>query len=161
MPAKSILVRILEWNRKRNGLKFDPILETRLLTEEANEFAMATTTAERLREYCDFMFVVCGTRCKYLASRLQSADALINTFNKWQTMKQWAVQTEESMWEILTNEGVTESQVEEALAIVIYANEDKPATKNEYGKVIKGDTYVDPIAAIKALIGEQDSGYEA
>ena len=153
--GRSVIVRITEWNRKRNGLKFDPILETRLLTEEAHEFMMAETTAERLREFADFLFVAAGSRAKFMAMQLQSADALVNVYTKWDVVVKWINSTIKAMQEILEEEeGITEYTIDEALEIVIEANEAKPLTKDDHGKVIKGQDYVDPIAKIKELIGE-------
>ena len=153
--SKSIELRIMEWNRERNGLHFDPLLETRLLVEEANEFMTATTTADRLREAADFLFVAVGTQAKFIANKPTHPDHLINDYERYKQLVAWAESVKEYMVGILEDEHITESKIMQALGIVTAANELKGKELDAGGKVTKCGAYSDPIGMIRALVGER------
>ena len=151
---EGIVNKIVRWNRERNGLALNIDTEIKMLTEEANEFFMAETKADRLREAADFKFVWVGTLAKCLGGRCKNELDFMSRKSFLEDIEAWADAEEEAMAEMLEEDG-TRHMLPRAFEIVTRANLAKPKTKNSDGKVIKGDDYVDPIEEIKQLIEEE------
>ena len=151
---EGIVNQIVRWNRERNGLAFNIDTEVKMLTEEANEFFMAETKEDRLREAADFKFVWVGTLAKCLGGRCKNELDFMSRKSFLEDIEAWADAEEEAMSEMLDEDG-TRHMLPRALEIVTRANLAKPKTKNSDGKVIKGDDYVDPIEEIKQIIEEE------
>lgn len=145
--------RIVEWNKVRNGLEFNPALEVRMLSEELAEFFEATNLPNMLKEMADIVFVCIGTEAK--------------DTNKF--LKEYMEQTLEMLEKFLeiglenciqNNHLAAYSQVfEVCLCIVTEANEAKGLEKDAHGKVIKGAAYVNPESTIRAMLEEMRVGY--
>lgn len=148
-----VKTRILKWNRDRNSLAFNTKTEIKMLSEEANEFFMADTVEDRLREAADFVFVWEGTVSKFCAYKHDTAIGFSSGVETYKEIEEWSGAIREHIKSFLSEDG-TFHLLPKALKIVLEANEAKPTTKNAEGKVIKGDNYVDPIAAIRELINE-------
>lgn len=142
---------IVEWNLARNDLKFDPNLEIRMLSEEANEFFTAKTPADRLREYADFCFVEFGTIAKLAAKKYANIAQWQHEWVHSRDLFKWCEAQHASMQEIL-REDQTLHLATEAIAIITAANQAKSAQKSADGKVVKGSSYSDPIEQIRNLI---------
>ena len=166
--------RIIDWNKKRNGLEFDIALEQSMLTEEAREFFMANTLAERLQEYSDFVFVSVGTRAKFFSySSDISIERFVHLKGMMDIMFSWmddfcaeaiALITQEIISIAKANdthrygrEGIALAQglYDGALEAVVTANEVKGSEKNENGKIVKGDNYVTPQVAIDQMLADK------
>ncbi len=151
---EGIVNQIVRWNRERNGLAFNVDTEVKMLTEESNEFFMAETKEDRLREAADFMFVWIGTVAKCLGGRCKDWQSLMPRKGFFDYIKDWVDAETEVMAEVLEEDG-TYYLLPRVLEIVTKANLAKPKTKNVDGKVIKGDDYIDPIEEIKQIIKEE------
>ena len=151
---EGIVNQIIRWNRERNGLDFNADTEVKMLTEEANEFFMAETKEDRLREAADFAFVWIGTAAKCLGGRCKDRKSLMLRKDFFDDIKEWVDVETEEMAEVMEEDG-TYHLVPRALEIVTKANFAKPRTKNVDGKVIKGDDYIDPIEEIKQILKEE------
>ena len=151
---EGIVNQIVRWNRERNGLAFNIDTEVKMLTEEANEFFMAETKEDRLREAADFKFVWVGTVAKCLGGRCKSELDFMSRKSFFDDAKEWMDVEHEAILSVLEEDG-TDYLLPRALEIVTKANLAKPKTKNADGKVIKGVDYVDPIEEIKQLIEEE------
>ena len=151
---EGVVNQIIRWNRERNGLAFNIDTEVKMLTEEANEFFMAETKEDRLREAADFKFVWVGTVAKCLGGRCKNELDFMSRKSFLDDIEEWADAVEEATVEMLEEDG-TNHLLPRALEIVTKANLAKPKTKNAEGKVIKGDDYVDPIEEIKQIIEEE------
>lgn len=151
---EGIINQIVRWNRERNGLALHIDTEVKMLTEEANEFFMAETKEDRLREAADFMFVWIGTLAKCLGGRCKGELDFMSRKGFFDCIKEWADAETEVMIKVLEEDG-TYYLWPRVLEIVTKANLAKPKTKNVDGKVIKGDDYVDPIEEIKELLKEE------
>ena len=151
---EGVVNQIIRWNRERNGLAFNIDTEVKMLTEEANEFFMAETKEDRLREAADFKFVWVGTLAKCLGGRCKNELDFMSRKSFFDDIKEWADSEEEAMSEVLEEDG-TNYLLPRALEIVTKANLAKPKTENADGKVIKGVDYVDPIEEIKQIIEEE------
>ena len=150
----SLNERVIDWNRDRNGLKYDPHLEAKMLSSEANEFYMATDPAHALAEYADFLFVSIGTIAKYNAHEYDSLSMLIVGWKDHKELLDWMSEVESDMDDRLeTILGLSSHGYQiakrEALEIVTDCNERKPKTKDKSGKVIKGENHMDPVARIR------------
>lgn len=149
--------RILEWNRQRNGLAFDPRLEIKMLTEELNEFLQATDLAHILAEAADFKFVWAGTVSKYYSQKHENDTMFWVGLDRWKALDQWV---EEAFKMILDRTkdvfGIspvdTHNLILKALEIVTTCNELKPTTKDENGKVVKGENHQDPVELIRDML---------
>ena len=151
---EGIINQIIRWNRERNGLALNIDTEVKMLTEEANEFFMAETKEDRLREAADFVFVWRGTSAKCLSGRCKDWQSFMSRKGFFNYIKKWVDAETEAMTEMLEEDG-TYHLWPRVLEIVTKANLAKPKTKNVDGKVIKGDDYIDPIEEIKQLIKEE------
>lgn len=148
--------RIIAWNRKRNGLRFDPNLEIRMLSEEFNEFFMAETTAHRIQEFSDIQFVFIGTCAKYYA---QMYANLSNAwFDQWEDLLEWFEKAYGFAFNLVSEEledyGLDVNYLDTALEYVVEANEAKGTEPGPDGKVPKGPNYVSPLARIEADLRE-------
>lgn len=150
---EGIINQIVRWNRERNGLALNIDTEIKMLTEEANEFFMAETKEDRLREVADFNFVWIGTVAKCLSGRCKDWQSIMSRKGFFDCIKEWVDAEEKVMIEVLEEDG-TYYLLPRVLEIVTKANLAKPKTKNVDGKVIKGDDYIDPIEEIKQIIKE-------
>ena len=151
---EGIINQVIRWNRERNGLDFNVDTEVKMLTEEVNEFFMAETKEDRLREAADFTFVWIGTVVKCLGGRCKDWKSLMLRKDFFDGIKEWVDVETKEMGEVLAEDG-THHLWPRALEIVTKANLAKPKTKNADGKVIKGDDYIDPIEEIKQIIEEE------
>ena len=149
--------RIIRWNRERNNLEFDPQLESRMLSEEAREFWMASDLAHMIQEYSDFRFVQIGARAKFFAQPFQSAAGLTNSYDRWMEMESWMEATMDLMRKRLHKRlkdiGIYPPTdiFTKALQYVTEANEAKGKEKVD-GKVMKGPDYVSPLIKIQEEI---------
>lgn len=150
------MIEIIEWNRERNDLAFDPRLEVKMLSEEAREFFTAPNVVERLREYADFMFVWTGTQAKYFARKCVSPLELHS--KDFQELREWAENTKEFMEDVLRGELNYPPNfykiLNEALKAVTAANQAKGTEKDAFGKIKKGPNYISPTETIQKLLEE-------
>ena len=150
--------KIVEWNRKRNNLEFDPKLEAKMLSEEASEFWAASDVAHMMQEYTDFRFVMIGTRAKYFSQQFNSMEALTSTHCRWQEFEYWMndclALMRKRLNQKLKDVGIfPPSKIfVKALSYVVEANEAKGTEKNADGKVVKGDNYRNPLQRIEEEI---------
>ena len=151
---ESIVNQIIRWNRERNGLAFNIDTEVKMLTEEVNEFFMAETKEDRLREAVDFEFVWIGTVAKILGGRCKNELDLMSRKSFFNDIKEWVECVNAIVDGMLEDDGTTYLR-DKTLQIITKANFAKPKTKNVDGKVIKGGDYVDPIKEIKQLLKEE------
>ena len=151
---EGIINQIIRWNRERNGLALNIDTEVKMLTEEANEFFMAETKEDRLREAADFQFVWIGTLAKCLGGRCKNELDFMSRKKFFDDIEEWVDDEIEIMTEVLEEDG-TYYLWPRVLEIVTKANLAKPKTKNVDGKVIKGDDYIDPIEEIKQILKEE------
>lgn len=154
LGTEGIINQIIRWNRERNGLDFNVDTEIKMLTEEVNEFFMAETKEDRLREAADFKFVWTGTLAKCLGGRCKDELDFMSRKGFFDYIKEWADVEIDAMTEVLEEDG-TYYLWPRVLEIVTKANLAKPKTKNVDGKVIKGDDYTDPIEEIRQIIKEE------
>lgn len=159
--TKSITERIIKWNKARNGLAFDPNLEMRMLSEEANEFYHAETFAHKLQEYADFLFVWEGTKAKYYSQKHKGMVNMLSGYEGFYKLRMWKFSIQSEMEKLLFDK-LTHTErfiyTNMALDAVITANEAKTSEKDENGKVIKGDNYVSPLSVIEAYLAA--NGYD-
>jgi len=161
---RTLQQRIIDWNRTRNSLAFDPNLEVVMLREEASEFYMSSTLVDRIDAYCDFLFVSVGTRAKFGATKA------VDCKTDWVEMKElfeWITFTLNEMKAILIDELECNSGIlvnwehvldTVFLDIVVNANEAKGTEKDENGKVKKGPDYKKPEAEIERVLNEKMNG---
>ena len=152
--------RVIDWNKRHNGLKYDLSLEVRMLQEEAKEFFMAETLPERVQEYCDFLFVWCGTRVKYLANAdpvtVVSKRSRINDFalvREWvdDVLRETGGNIRLQLREYYGPQAHT--ILKESMDAVITANEAKiPGNQTEDGKTKKGPFYESPLPVIERIL---------
>jgi len=152
--------RVIDWNKKHNGLKYDLSLEIRMLQEEAREYWMADTLPERIQEYCDFLFVWCGMRVKYLADREPLSTVSKRTrMNEFAQVREWI---DDELFGIGENIRLQVRKycgpqihkiLEESMDAVITANEAKiPSNQTEDGKTKKGPFYESPLPVIERIL---------
>lgn len=160
--------RIIDWNRKRNGLKFDIDLETQMLSEEANEFYMAETLVDRFDAWADFIFVGVGTVTKYLATKHKYYVDQKETQEQVDALTAWMEHNRMQMVELLSEEilainpkyGQDDGEMFDELCkkvqdIVIEANEAKGTTLDCKGKVTKHADFVKPELQIDNLLRKE------
>jgi len=158
---------IVKWNQERGLLNkgFDPALELKMLSEEANEFYNAYSFEHRLCEYADFKFVKAGTIAKNHAQVGLSTTMFENHRDRFIQMMEWSEEVEANMVSLLISEmdemernGITLSSkalqplADLALATVIANNNLKGKNKNADGKVIKAENQKSPEYILKELI---------
>lgn len=155
-------LRIIGWNRQRNGLALDMNLELMMLQEEAREFFTADSLVERLQEYSDFVFVYSGTCAKYYAAKCGTVEQFRQNYEAFAELQAWARDFLEYSSQMLGGELVTIVKDEESISsiinrsikAVVRANEAKGTEKDENGKVVKGPNYVHPRDQIQAILKE-------
>jgi hypothetical protein len=154
---------IVKWNQERGLLNkgFDPALELKMLSEEANEFYNADSFEHRLCEYADFKFVKSGTIAKNHAQTEFSVTMFENHRERFIQMMEWAEEVEDNMFYLLLTEYRAsdrlftmgfEALVNLALATVIANNNLKGKNKNADGMVIKAENQKSPEYILKELI---------
>jgi hypothetical protein len=156
----SLKQQIIEWNLARNSLHFDPILEAKMLSEEANEFFTAPNLVERIREFSDFQFVLIGTKAKFFARKYENHSEVTYSYEHFKDLMEWAEEAYFTMEGILTEELGRDKSFDifdKALECVLKANQAKGIEKDTDGKVVKGDTYKSPSEAIEELLSEHSS----
>lgn len=149
--------KIVAWNLKRNGLTFDPILEAKMLSEEANEFYTAPSLVERIREFADFEFVLVGTKAKFYAKKYEDHRELAYANEHFKYLMAWARNAKEYMRKVLIEEIGWEKYhpiMSAAIDAVTAANNAKGTEKDENGKVVKGPNYVSPSYVIATILKE-------
>jgi len=124
---------VYNFNKPRNGFKWDAANEQKMLQEEIKEFADATTVAERLDALIDTMYVWEGTKMK----------ALFNSEVLSETFRNGVESAIQMMYEIVKQElnasyDVFPEIIRRATKIVCDANALKPYKLDEKGKVKKG-----------------------
>lgn len=138
---------IISWNKDRNQLIYDEILEADMLREEAREYFDATTIVDKLDAVADFLFVAVGTVSKgsySFESTFDFTDPLDTILSDFAGV---------CILEDIDISFVGEL-VSDGLSIVIKANLQKTAEKNSDGKVQKPAGFVPPEAALATLIKE-------
>lgn len=157
---KTIKQRIVDLNRKWNGLEYDPELELKMLQEEAYEFFTADTFVQRLQEYSDFKFVWEGTKVKFYAFNTTVSPSCKPDQIKWfESVFEWATDIQRDMVYRLRKEmeandildGTRQDAIlKESMKAVVTANESKiPGLKDANGKTRKGPFYQRPYEKIK------------
>jgi len=154
-------MRIAQWNYNRDNINFDPELELRMLTEEAQEFKdgmemwfkaqsfyrdneVSEAIVEMVDAWADYQFVMSGSIFKYLGSDIPFDWDSIRTQERY-------------MFTILNKQlGIDEATLNICLDCVITANEAK-GTKKIKGKIQKGDTWRDPKDTILNIL--KDANY--
>lgn len=152
--------RIIEWNRMRNNLEFDPSLEVRMLSEEASEYFMATDPAHKLQEAADFFFVFTGTQAKFRATKFETITLFSIAEKGWRQLEAWMQETKDDIVGDLSGilgkpKNKTTWIITAALKIVTDANEAKPLAKEE-GKTPKGEDYVSPLERIRKELFDEE-----
>lgn len=157
---------IVKWNQDRGLLTkgFDPALELKMLTEEANEFYNADSFEHRLCEYADFKFVKAGTIAKNHAQTGLSVTMFENHRDRFIQMMEWSEEVECNMLSLLSSEmedmnragadlsWTFEALLDLALATVIANNNLKGTEKNADGKVVKSKAQHKPEVILRELI---------
>jgi len=149
---------IVAWNRDRGLLKtFDPVLELRLLTEEAKEFFNAETFSHMLVEYADFVFVKTGTKAKRYCNSFPSSF-FKSDYANFKALMDWAEEVESEMISILASKAEREdfkvdleTAIHLALSVVI-DNNNKKGSEKVNGKVVKSDNQYKPEEVLEKLI---------
>ena len=164
LTPSSTTSRIIAWNRERNGLKFNIDLESQMLTEEANEFYMAEHLVDKVDAWADFVFVGVGTVAKWLAVKVKAFEDL-EDYSQWmETVTDWMDYQRGTMLEMLLEDMATifpgvrhntslfEDILNQALIIVVDANEQKGTEKDENGKVKKPEGFIRPETRLNVLL---------
>ena len=150
--------RVIKWNRDRGLLgTFDPNLERKMLSEEAREFYLAETLEHKLAEYADFLFVLEGTKAKYICNSGINNE-FFNAYEVYKGIERWASDLIQEMDSVLQSMYVMlgsnkrHNDVALACRVVCDCNELKGVEKIS-GKIVKGVNYVNPVTVISKLIG--------
>jgi flagellar motility protein MotE (MotC chaperone) len=125
-----MLKEVYDFNKIRNGFKYDRELEMAMYAEEVKEFFDANTTAERLDALVDCSYVRMGTMLK-LAYNNKSVNDLPYERNVEQIMV--SILVEEIGQELF------DRVIRLAEEIVCDCNSKKLIKTNKNGKVVKGD----------------------
>lgn len=152
--------RVVKWNRDRGLLgSFDPALELRMLSEEANEFYMAESLEHMIAEYCDFVFVYEGTKAKYYSCKVESPSQFSLSRERWEELSCWIQELTESMEDLLEDSylAVKHNLYEFDLVIdyamdIVISNNGLKGTEKVDGKIVKSDKQVDPKIKIKEYL---------
>lgn len=160
MLKNSKQVRVFDWNLERDLLDkgFNPALQTRMLTEESNEFYLAyreNNMVGMIDAYCDFIFVLRGAQASLIATDFG------DDYNAYKTaldIVNGATNQGFMILELLLKAvPISNVELEQCFAFVIEANEAKPKDTVS-GKIVKGPNWKDPKDRIKALVfGGDDS----
>ena len=146
-----MLKAVIEFNRKRNGFKYDPQLECDMFNEEVNEFFDATSVAKRIDAVVDAMYVMLGTKCK-LAYNGFDAKILPYAHEEVIDMMMSVLQKElgENYMRVIT----------EAQRIVCEINAEKISTLNSDGKVMKQKSLRDATKEIASIMSAIDEAID-
>ena len=156
---------IVEWNKERGLLAkgFDPALELKMLTEEANEFYNADSFEHRMCEYADFKFVKVGTKAKYYAQTDMTTTMFKSHRDSFIQMMEWAEEAECNMLSLLSSEmevlnkaGVMLNSsldflLDLALSTVISNNNLKGKATVD-GKIVKAEDQTKPEEAVRRYV---------
>lgn len=166
-----VILRILQWNKKRNDLKFNIELEAAMLSEEANEFFTADTLVDRLDAYADFVFVGVGTIYKHLATKHKYFAGIEADYDQVSILTEWMQTVREQMLELISleilsidpkctykDEDIITNILNATLEIVMDANEKKGTERDEQGKVKKPEGFIKPEATIHKMLCEKLGG---
>jgi hypothetical protein len=147
---------IFEWNRKRNGLKFNKSLEESMLREEVREFFEAETIVDQADALFDTLFVAVGTKAKLAArygnTSVYSREDSIDDFLPVATLEFMLKALGGALMEKGMSEGEVRQFFVDGLNIVISANQSKSTKKDKNGKVIKPKNFKSPESKIKRLM---------
>lgn len=152
-------VKIFDWNLERALLdkKFDPALQTKMLTEESNEFYEAYKENDMvgmIDAYCDFIFVLRGAQASLIATNFGDD---YGAYKVALDIVNGATNQGFMILEILMKAvPIGPVELDQCLEFVIEANEAKPKDTVS-GKIIKGDKWRDPKEKIKALVFGDDN----
>jgi len=150
-----MLHEVYEFNKVKNGFKYDYELEISMYNEEVKEFFDGNTTAERLDALVDCSYVRMGTMCKLGYNNLSISDL---PYDKSVEGLMVSILVEE-MGQDLFNRAIRLAE-----DIVCAANACKPDTLVD-GKVAKNADTPDATAQIddmlKNLFEERDAVLEA
>lgn len=152
-----MLLHVFEFNKKRNGFKYDGSLEILMYGEEVREFFDATNLAERFDALVDCQYVRLGTQLKMQRNGISlwpynydveyTMEELIRSELKEQFVPFSSFgSTQCSDREDLFSKLLTYSQ-----KIVCKANQIKGSKLDENGKVLKDDAYKERINATKQI----------
>ena len=154
--------RVIAWNLEQNGLNLDPSLEIKMLSEEANEFFLATSTVDRLDAVADFYYVADGTLSKMYAMPMEDLDELSWWIEAKEMLSSYITDTKNALVNTLKMELINEYKINDdsfveimsqAYDIVINANEQKLCCdKDEDGKTIKPKGFIPPQDSLKKLL---------
>lgn len=150
---------IFDWNMVRGKLDrgFDLDLQTRMLTEESNEFYLAYKENDMvgmIDAYCDFIFVLRGAQASLIATYFGS-DYL--SYRLALDIVNGATNQGFMILEILNKTvPIGPVELEQCLQFVIEANNAKSFDEVN-GKTVKGPNWRDPKERIKALVFGDDS----
>lgn len=137
--------KVYEFNKKRNGFKFNKELEVNMYREEQQEFYNAESLAERVDAYCDMEYVVQGTELKSLLFGEDNPN--LENWTRMEPMARGIISGE------LVELGLDfNSVIEKARQIVVNANEVKGSNLDENGKVSKEANIPNATNQIKELI---------
>jgi len=153
----TLLGRIIDWNRVRNGLEFTADLEAAMLSEEANEFFHASYLVDLFDAYCDFTFVAVGTFAKFANCKYETMQGLRNRAYEMKSLEEYIFRTLTQMEIVLrgelTNPYHLKSIRNACLRYVIQANEKKGIEKVN-GKIQKGPNWTPPEDNIRMHLEE-------
>lgn len=150
--------RVARWNLLRGFLDervYGPIPDGLWIQEELIEFYEALKkgdTAHALQEFCDVLFVYLGGMAKLNAYGGVADDTLNFSSRSTPSLLQAYALLQDAYGWLINEEcdGSFFDLVFSAFGLVCTANESKPTAKAN-GKVVKGDNYVSPLAAIAKL----------
>ena len=134
---------VVEFNKRRNQLKWDLDLELKMLREEIREFWEAETIAERVDAFVDTEYVWFGTKVKASYNTIALHKDLTKSVEDSLTLMQEYLFKElnSKVWEVIEN----------ARKIVCKANALKGSKLDKDGKVLKDEAYKEAIDATKQI----------
>jgi len=139
----NMLIEVTQFNKERNKLELNQMLEANMLAEEIKEFWDAVTIAERLDALVDTEYVWMGTKVKYSFNNITLPRDLEDGVHQSLNLMEAYLQEElgEHFWTCL----------QAARKIVCQANELKGMEKDKDGKVLKDKAYKEAIDATKTI----------
>ena len=138
-----MLIEVIDFNKKRNGLSYSPDLEMDMFQEEVKEFFDAVDVAERVDAFVDCAYVKVGTICKMVYNGLDPKELPYPESYAFDIMN-----------DVLTRELGQDFQdvLTKAEEIVCEINALKSNNLDENGKVIKKNITRDATAEIRDYI---------
>ncbi len=147
------IYRVIDWNKKRNGLEFSATLEKNMLQEELKEYYDSDNIIDKTDAVCDTLFVAIGTEAK-ISYNPYDDEGNLNILQDVLPVTAIDVMFTDFYGRLL-HAGIEADfilqYVNEAFNIVIEANEQKSKQKDENGKVQKPKNFVKPEKKIKEL----------